>query len=448
MRRKNRLPIYIGRTFWEDDPRLGCRDIGINSDSHLITVAATGGGKSYYAVHNTLCDPSGENYSLFCLDPKGEHAERSGKIREQFGPVHYIDTSNIVPHLYADREPTRYNPFDDIDLSDPVEARAGFDQIVKACLLPETQETSNSKHFRINAEKVMLGILAHVISELPAKYHNLPSVYRAFLTGHPENGVADKSRFKQLVAAMKINEAFGGAPMDAAKVLEEAGENEGGGFITSCATALSWCAREDIAPFLMSSTFSMRDLKTKKASVYLVIPFDLMANEGVRLFLRLVIGFGFYGCRKEAARCRTLFCLDEIMQLGTFLPLQNGLTTLRGRLTLWLQVQNLGQLKRQYPNYDDFMSSCSKQFFAVTDTEGTAEAIVKELGRYMSKSPEGARHDSLRELRSAAEVREDLRKGSGMQYFIPTDGAPMRLKLVPFTKRHRRYGKVSNTEHG
>jgi type IV secretory pathway TraG/TraD family ATPase VirD4 len=115
-----------------------------------------------------------------------------------------------------------------------------------------------------------------------------------------------------------------------------------------------------------------------------------------------------------------------------------------------MHLQNIHQLKTNYKTWQNFMSSCDKQFFAVGDEE-TAEIISKYLGEYIDKWQEGregeARHiDKNRQLRTPPEVLEELRKKSGKQYILPTDGSPMRLRLVPFYKNFDQYGKVKDIE--
>lgn len=75
------------------------------------------------------------------------------------------------------------------------------------------------------------------------------------------------------------------------------------------------------------------------------------------------------------------------------------------------------------------MSSCDKQFFAVND-HGSAEEISKMLGDYVERWVEGKDGetkaiDKNRPLRSPSEVMEELKKGSGLQYVLPSDGLPV-----------------------
>jgi len=440
-------PIYCGKTLWHNDVKLNARHIGLDSDSMMLTVAAMGGGKSLYAAWNTLLSWQG---GAFVLDPKGEHAGRTAQVRPNNKPIHIIDPWSNVSHLY-DGSCATFNPLEEIDISSP-NARDEIYQIVESCILQEAEENANSKHFRENAQKIMTGVIAHVLTEYPKEHHNLPTIYDIILTGAPDGIASDPKAFDALVNRMAINEAMGRAPMDAAKVLKEAGENERGGFITTLATGLSWVNTPVLRPILLKSSFQMKNIKLDRQTVYLVIPFEHMKNHS--RFLRTVVSMGLMSCREHADhKYKTLFLLDEFPQLGTFKPIKEGLVTLRSReVKIWMHLQNLGQLKERYNNWQDFMSSCDKQFFAVNDHD-SAEEISNILGEYVERWIEGKEGatsyiDKNRPLRSPSEVLEELKKGSGLQYVLPADGLPLRLKLVSFKKNFKKYGTVKGSRHG
>ncbi|MBV1889302.1 MAG: type IV secretory system conjugative DNA transfer family protein, partial [Proteobacteria bacterium] len=288
--------------------------------------------------------------------------------------------------------------------------------------------------------------------EYPETDHNLPTIYDIILTGSPEGTISMPEAFNVLVDRMAMNNAMGRAPMDAAKVLKEAGENERGGFITTLATGLSWVNTPVLRPILMKSSFKLRDIKLKRETVYLVVPFEHMKNHS--RFLRTVVSLGLMACREHAEHdYKTLYLLDEFPQLGTFRPIKEGLVTLRSRdVKIWMHLQNLGQLKERYGNWQNFMSSCDKQFFAVND-HGSAEEISKMLGDYVERWVEGKKGetksvDKNRPLRSPSEVMDELKKGSGLQYVLPSDGLPLRLKLVSFKKNFNKYGTVKGNKFG
>ena len=442
-------PIYAGRTVWHSDPKIDGRHIGLNDDSHMLTVAMIGSGKSYYGAWNSLLMWRG---GAFILDPKGEHYERTGRGHRVLDPWGLVSKGFRFDGGHGER----INPLDVIDPNDP-KARSDIMEIVISCIMQEASENANAKHFRENAQNLMLGVIAHVLTTFDEQYHNLPSIYDVLLTGDPDGGASDPQAFKDLITQMAVNEAVGRAPMDAAKLMQEAGENERGGFVTTCITGLKWVNDPVIRPVLMKSTFDLADIKRRKERLYFVIPFESMRHHS--RFMRTMVAMALLSCREVSKHgMRTLFLLDEFYQLGTFKPIKDDLVTVRSReITVWMFLQNIGQIKENYDNWQGFMSSCNKQVFGVNDEE-TAEFVSRQLGDYVERwetqdadSPKKAsRYDEkTRPLRTASEVLEDLRKGSGVQYVMPADGNPMRLRLVPFTKNYsaKKYGKVTGNRH-
>ncbi len=184
-------PIYCGKTLWYDDVKLNGRSIGLDSDSMMLTVAAMGGGKSLFAAWNTLLSWRG---GIFSIDPKGEHTERVYEVRSKFSAGHMLDPWGNVKHLYEGDIGATFNPLEEIDIHSP-NARDDIFQIVESCIMQEADENANSKHFRENAQKIMTGVIAHVLSEYPEKDHNLPTIYDIILTGSPEGTISMPEAF-------------------------------------------------------------------------------------------------------------------------------------------------------------------------------------------------------------------------------------------------------------
>ncbi len=474
-REHKKAPIYAGRTKWFNDPRIGGREIGLDSESHMLTIAMTGGGKSLYVAWNTLLrqeqkkikevkklrppkgkrNPSsflqtesedtggGWSGGCFVLDPKGEHAQLTATNRRKAGHrVIILDPWNITQKGNSDG----FNPLAEINPKS-INARDDLMQIVQGSIVQDAKEMDNSRHFREASETILIGIIAHVLSTFPEEYHNLPSVYDTLLTGDPDGGAADPTAFKDLVNDMATNEAMGRAPMDAAKLLKEAGQNEGGGFITTTAIAINWVNTPALRPFLMKSSFKMSDMKLKRATVYLVVPLEYVSKH--KRFLRTVINLALLSTREGTKDQKTLFLLDEVAHLGMMKPIKEGLNTLRAQgVKLWVFFQDMGQLKDIYSNWNSFISACDKQFFAVNDNQ-TATFIHETLGKYVDRWQEGiegqTRHiEKDKDLRSVSDILEELKEGSKTQYVLPSDGNPMILKCVPFFKRFskKQYGEV------
>lgn len=423
---------YVGNTTFETDPRIGGREIYLDTDNHLMTVAAIGAGKSYYSAWNVLPEWKG---GVFILDPKGEHAANMAGARQKFGRTILFDPWG----LQTDQSAT-FNPLEEIDIESP-NARDDLMQIVKACVYTAEKESGTSAHFRESAETLFLGIMAHVLTTRPKEYHNLPSIYDTFLMGDADHGAAAPNDFDELITDMAMNAAMGKAPMEAAKIMMAAGDRERGAVITTLNRHLKWVNTPSIRPVLMKSSFRMREIKRDRASVFCIVPMEHLSHHA-RL-MRTIIALGLLSCREAVTHNeRALFLLDEFAQLGTFLPVKSGLVTMRSwGLKIWMFFQDIGQLRELYDNSDSFLNSCDKQFFGITSFE-TAKLVSDMCGNYLERWTEGAEEapryqERERNLRSPADIQEELRKESGLQYIFPANtSAPLRLKLVPFKYRH------------
>lgn len=423
---------YIGNTTFETDPRIGGREIYLDTDNHLMTVAAIGAGKSYYSAWNVLPEWKG---GAFILDPKGEHARAMGGARQKFGRVVFFD-----PWGLGDVESATFNPLEEIDTAS-TNARDDLMQIVKACIHSADKESGTSAHFRESAETLFLGIMAHVLTTRPPEYHNLPSIYDTFLMGDADHGAASPQDFDDLITDMAMNAAMGKAPMEAAKIMMTAGDRERGAVITTLNRHLKWVNTPAIRPVLMKSSFKMREIKRDKATVFCMIPMEHLSHHA-RL-TRVIVALGLLSCREDVEHNeRALFCLDEFAQLGTFIPVRNGLVTMRSwGLKIWMFFQDIGQLRELYDNSDSFLNSCDKQFFGITSFE-TSKLVSDMCGDYLERWTEGVENapryqERARNLRSPADIQEELRKESGLQYVFPANtSAPLRLKLVPFNRRN------------
>lgn len=443
-------PIYLGKTRIDYDPMLGGRDIGFNSQSMMLTVAKMGGGKSLYVAWNELLSWQG---GAFIFDPKGEHTERVYSVRSYAKPFHVLDPMGDLDSR-CNIPLSQYNCFDDIDLESP-SASADLLQVIQASIFEEKNEGANSKYFREKAQEIGLGFAVQLLTQYPKEHHHLVGLYNLFLMGDPDGVGVDKRAFDMVVAKMSINEAVGGAAMNAAQTLQDAGEKgELGGIKNSFSGGFNWVNEESLKKTLMSSSFSMYDLRTQNASLSIVIPMNYLDDPRYMRWLRTLTAMGLLATRVPVkSGLKTLFLLDEFAQLGTFKPVQSGLVKYRSQdVKIHMFLQTLGQLKDRYNNYSEFMSSCDKQFFAVND-EYTAEEISKLLGKYLEKWKEGSEHsprynERERSLRPTAEILEELREGSGNQYVFPSDGNPMILNLVPFYKKFKHYGIVYKSKFG
>ncbi len=438
-------PIYLGTTTFSSDPKIGGRHFGLDTDNHMLTIAQTGGGKSRDVLHtNFALWPRG----MFILDPKGEHVQRTYHIRKAMGfPVYVLDPYGLAARVV---ETDYLNILDEIDPNHPSAA----DQIMSiaySCIPPDSKETGNAKHFRETAQMLFAGLVAHVITRYPEKQRNLTTIFDLFLSGSPDGTIINQEAFYKVLGEMAGNSACSKLPLQAVKMLLSIKEGERGSIYSTFMRSISWTQSENIKKVLskpskglrkpFSIEFSLDDIRTKNATVYVVLPFSYMRIHA--RWLRSIISLAFLKAEFPSEVTDTdeksLFVLDEFLQLETCKAVQDAFTTLRGSgVKLWLLSQSLSDIENYYHNYDAMISACDKQFFATDDRKDT-KYLEELLGEFetiitegQSNAPRTQREIST--LESSTRIAEMIGKdvaGEGYQIVKPTDGLPVALNLTP-----------------
>jgi type IV secretion system protein VirD4 len=77
-----------------------------------------------------------------------------------------------------------------------------------------------------------------------------------------------------------------------------------------------------------------------------------------------------------------LFVLDEMPQLKNMPPIANALVVGAGYgVKLWMFVQDVGQLKKEYPNAEGMMGNCAVRMYMNPDlADGTAQKLSDDIG--------------------------------------------------------------------
>ena len=289
--------------------------------------------------------------------------------------------------------------------------------------------------------------LAHIITTLPKEKQNLASLYDLFVRGDPDSEGFDPAAVERVISDMAKNDAIGGAPSEAAAILSVLSDRDRSAHYTSISRALDWINDPLMRKMItQSSTFSIKDCKTKDATVFLVIP-EKNLLEMMR-FLRLFYTVAFDMLdeheteQPEGSNRRVLFLFDEFEVLGTFEVARQAALRKRSSFIKCLYVvQNYNQFKANYENPQDFLGNCDKQFFGIdsTDTE-ILEIISKALGDYTDYDLNEGR-TLIRSLASHSTLSKMLDPARNTQIVIPAKGLPMRLRRVPFWEHFGRQFK-------
>ncbi|HXB23572.1 MAG TPA: type IV secretory system conjugative DNA transfer family protein [Gemmatimonadaceae bacterium] len=355
--------LVVGRV--AGSPRRSGALMRYDGDGHLMTVAPTRSGKGVGVVMTNLLSYPG---SVLVTDVKGENFAVSGHWRGHGGlgqAVHVLDPFDHVGGK------ARYNPLDLIDRESP---DALDDAAMLADMIVVSEGPNESVFWAEEAKAWLTGLILHVVTAEPPVNRTLSRVRH--LLG------LEKGQQEPLLAEMKRNKAYGGVITRAAARLDQKEGPERSGVLSSAQSHTHFLESMRIGKSLSESTFAWESLAEGNATVYLVMPPDHLRT--YRRWVRLMIACALRQLVRAGVRGshRVLVLLDEFAQLGRMAVVEDAITLVAGYgVTLWPLVQDIGQLKKTYPNgWATFLANSDVlQAFGVNDGE-TAEWLSKLTG--------------------------------------------------------------------
>lgn len=444
--------LYLGMTNYKDDYQLIGRHIGVVSEQHLIINSSSGGGKSLYSITNML---SLWNGGLIVNDIKGEHWNTTAAHRAKIGDTWLLDPFGVI----KSRESDQWNPLAEINPDSPT-AKADLQRLCEAIIIKNSD--SKNDHFDEIGQQVIKGFIAHVLTTFPENKRHLGSVYDLFEMGRlqgeePRRIPAMDAKGKpildpvgeavtreenhleainRILKDMEKNEAIAGAAREGASKLQRVGDNERGSFYSTVSKSIAWVNDEMVRPIITGRhDFSVSDVKTKEASIYLALPESYLDQQMrlVRVFFQLASDMvdNFKTERNKAHKRQTLFVFEEFNKFGYFKTAEDIACFKRSSgVKAVFVVQNINQIERHYPNKKDFYSNCDKLFYALSgDDEEGLSLISKAIGGYKEQT-----NNNFVELnRNVAENHEikELIDGEGnRQIFMPVHGKIIKLNRV------------------
>lgn len=205
--------IYLGKTFFDLDTRIGGRHIGTTSEQHLITIAGTRSGKSRDSIWNTLLN---YNHGVICFDPKGEHTTVTRNRRKKFADFHTLDPFNVV----TDEVIKPHNPFDAIDPKSDT-AYEQIEALAKSLIMDYHMyyhKSSDERYFDENVKIITTGFLANLLSD-PKEDRTLKNACSdlEFILGFRLN--IDEEKQRKFEDKVFLNMAIKEAPHKAIKLI-------------------------------------------------------------------------------------------------------------------------------------------------------------------------------------------------------------------------------------
>ncbi len=336
-------------------------------NGHTLICAPTRAGKTAGILIPTLLQ---YNHSVLAIDPKGELAAVTAEPRRKLGQnVIVLNPWGLHDHALSGFSRHSFNPLDLIDVND---ANAVSNAMLLSSLLvmPGVQEDD---FWNQSAAGLITGLILHVAATQPPATRTLSQV-RVLLT-------QNEAALNTLFSAMAASRAFHGAIAETGNSFLDMNEKTRSSVLSTARTQTDFLRDPVVKGALEKSTFSISTLKTRLATLYLVIPPDQLIVHG--RWLRLMVGSAIKVFQSEPrSPHRCLFMLEEFPALGPMSAIETGVATLAGYgVDFLFAIQNLGQLERHYRQGSEaFLANCAYKFFTAINDKDTAHYVSAILG--------------------------------------------------------------------
>lgn len=378
--------------------------LGWSDDRHLITVAGSRAGKGVSAILPNLFLYPG---SIICMDPKGENATLTAhhRARELGQDVFVLDPYNAAPTVDPKLK-ARFDPLQGLKVDDP-EILEKINVIADAMVV--ATDDGKDAHWDELSRAMIAALIGHVLTTPSVGFRNLVTMRKLLLKGDKAfqkvlQEELDEERedlgedYPRVIAnnhdalfeAMRRNEALDGMISGFAQRLADMGTEERGSVLSSTDRHTRFLDGESMSRVLVAPPtermLDLRRLKTGKRpmTIYLCLPTRYFSTHS--RWLRLMVGQVMAAVENQpgvpSGQYRILAILDEFPVLRHMSAIESAIGFMAGYgIILWAILQDLSQLKRDYPaTWETFLGNAGmKQFFGNTD-HTTLEYISKSLG--------------------------------------------------------------------
>jgi len=423
------------------------RKIGLKDDRHLLTIAATGGGKGRSAIiPNLLLWP----HSAIVIDPKGTNAavtahargHGGGRVTKSLGQdVYVLDPFEELMKQGVNIASAHFNPLADLDPNSPnifEDIMALTDGIV----MPNPKA---EPHWDKKARGIIAGMIAQVITSEPPQDRTLVKVRDNLMSTDPDS-------FKALVDDMMLNPLAAGLAREAALDIMRSGDsNEMRSVLSNIQNNLLWLLSPPMRKILSRSDFSMRDIKRKPTTLYLVLPLGEL-EEHAR-FLRLFVSAGLRTLmQREKGKSRgqkVLFLLDEFLALGRMNAVLQAINVGRSfGIKLWPIAQNVNGLADLYgENWQTFVDGAGAvQVFSIGNRV-SAEFLASALGHHHAAMTGDPNVRQLVPVRTGQEIQEETDRDWEKQVVLRSGKQAFYLNRMPYDRYFKKHQYAPDPDH-
>ncbi len=364
--------------------------IFLDVEAHLATMGKTGSGKGVGTAIPNLVSHTG---SVVSLEIGGATFKKSYNYRKwALGQDIYI----FDPHDMIGLGSSNYNPMDDLDPTEPDFYRRAL-TMASALTSDSEGHKEQNPYFRENPQGLIAAMIVYLkladTNIIPDEQKNFVHLARIFSEFPAESWRKHITALKEWRGPYEILLNQLGNYLGTA----QDGDQNARSLVSSTAQWLvKWTADEALGRHMVSSDFSMKDLRDKKTTVYVVmqtVDDYITYQPWLRLILQSAIdntpnkGDGGRDFKQED---RILFMIDELTQLGHLQAVATGAQTVRQKgIVFWSAFQDYASLVEVYgeERASAFVGASDVVQIFRTKEDRTLEYISKHLGRYMVYVP-------------------------------------------------------------
>ena len=341
-----------------------------DGEGSLITIAPPGAGKTQSQVFPNLLTWKGP---AVVLDVKGEiYAQTSGWRRENVGPIYkFSPLDPVTNHCFNPLATVRSDH--DYVWED---SRFLADMMIVPSKAPDP-------FWERSARDVLTAAIAIVCISEGETQRSIPAVLDIL------HGVGWKDFVDSLKAYVKI-----GTMARVGHSLAQMDAKLRDSVLKSAQASMSAWEGERIARATRKSDWHPLDLRSGlNPTVYICLaPNEIDSYASI---LRVLIAQHIRTLTStlpERGTPSILFVLDELPRMKHMPPVEDALEIGRQYgLRLWMFIQSLGQLKKDYPNAEGMIGSCAiRMFMNPSLHDGTAKKLSEDIG-YRESIVDGSR---------------------------------------------------------
>ena len=422
------------------------RKIGIEDDRHITTIAGSRSGKSRTSLLTNLMLWPG---SCITIDPKGELAASSAVHRaEKLGQeVYILDPFGELANKDAAKYRVSFNPLHEL-FSYEEDNHIDDVAILADALIIDEHKGGNFDHWTQAAKNLIQSLILYLLAE-DEEEHSLTRLYDILSLPLKSKNKKDET-LEQIFDLMAVTPEYDGHIERAGKSFLQKRNAEASGIISTAAEQLSFLRSKKLSATLAQSDFSLRDLKEKNITIYLVLPASHMAthNRWFRVVLNQVLNA--IERTKVKIDYPVLCILEEMHTLGYMQQLEKiGLMAGFG-VKLWIVLQDLSQLKAHYPkSWETFIGNSGiLETFGNADLE-TTEYLSRLLGNtitiqtqksYADLNAQAQGTPTLKEqfatspLMAPYELKHRFSRITGQKLIITPEYAPFSVNRMVWTE--------------